>query len=219
MILQSKGGCYLTEAADVKNEQRHFVTTVFLVNPSDAGKWREVTEAEKEKMLQAGTIFDVEQLSPAYLDKVDELLAEIPAAMNSVTTFTKADALKYKNYYPEWGDKDAPMGKEVAEGFLLRYGGKLYKVRQPHALQVEWEPGTQGTEALCEEVVIDHAGTIDDPIPYEGNQELMNGKYYTQDGKIYLCNRDTGQPVYNTLAELVGLYVEEVENPSEEMGN
>lgn len=45
MILQSKGGCYLTEAADVKIEQRHFVTTVFLVNPSDAGKWREVTEA------------------------------------------------------------------------------------------------------------------------------------------------------------------------------
>ena len=49
MILQSKGGCYLTEAADVKIEQRHFVTTVFLVNPSDAGKWREVTEAETRR--------------------------------------------------------------------------------------------------------------------------------------------------------------------------
>ena len=219
MILQSKGGCYLTEAADVKNEQRHFVTTVFLANPSDAGKWREVTEAEKEKMVQAGTIFDIEQLSPAYLDKVSTLLEEIPAAMNTVSTFSKEDALKYKDYYPEWGDKNAPMGKDVVEGFLLRNGGKLYEVRQPHTLQKEWEPGTQGTEAIYEEVVIDHAGTIDDPIPYEGNQELMNGKYYTQAGKVYLCNRDTGQPVYNTLAELVGLYVEKVEKPSEETGN
>lgn len=32
----------------------------------------------------------------------------------------------------------------------------------------------------------------------------------TQSGKTYLCNRDTGNPVYNALAELVGLYVTEV---------
>ena len=30
-----------------------------------------------------------------------------------------------------------------------------------------------------------------------------------QDGKIYRCIRDTGNPVYNALSELVGLYVEE----------
>lgn len=214
MILQSKGGCYLTEAADVKIDQRHFVTTVFLANPSDAGKWREVTEAEKEKMLQAGTIFDVEQLSPAYLDKVSTLMDEIPKAMNSVSTFSKVDALKYKDYYPEWGDKNAPMGKEVSEGFLLRNGGKLYEVRQTHTLQEEWEPGATGTEALYEEVCIDHAGTLDDPIPYDGNMELVSGKYYTQDGEVYLCNRDTGQAVYHTLTELVGLYVELVEDAS-----
>ena len=217
MILQSKGGCYLTEAADVKIEHRHFVTTVFLANPSDAGKWREVTETEKEKMLQAGTIFDVEQLSPAYLDKVDALLAEIPAAMNNVTTFTKVDALKYKDYYPEWGDKNVPMGKEVPDGFLLRNGGKLYEVRQPHTLQKEWEPGAQGTEALYTLVQVDyeenpdgHSGTLEDPIPYEGNQMLEEGKYYSQDGKTYLCTRDSGIPLTHALSELVGLYVEEI---------
>lgn len=36
---------------------------------------------------------------------------------------------------------------------------------------------------------------------------LEAGKYYSQSGKTYLCNRDTGNPVYNALAELVGLYV------------
>ena len=37
---------------------------------------------------------------------------------------------------------------------------------------------------------------------------LTEGLYYTQGGVTYLCNRSTGQPVYNALAELVGLYVE-----------
>ena len=35
-------------------------------------------------------------------------------------------------------------------------------------------------------------------------------KSNTQDGVTYLCNRNTGQPVYNALADLVGLYVETV---------
>ena len=208
MILQPQGGNYLTEAADVNIEQRHFATIVMLNSPADAAKWREVTEAEKEKLLNAGTIFDPSRLCPAYLDKVNTLLTEIPKAMNTVTTFSKADALKFMDYYPEWGDENAPMGKEVSEGFRLRHGGKLWEVRQTHTLQAEWEPGAEGTEALYEEVCQDHAGTIDDPIPYDNNMELEEGKYYSQDGATYLCTRGTGQAVYNPLSELVGLYVE-----------
>lgn len=40
---------------------------------------------------------------------------------------------------------------------------------------------------------------------------LKNGKYYTQDGVTYLCNRDTETAVYNALSELVELYVKVVE--------
>ena len=36
------------------------------------------------------------------------------------------------------------------------------------------------------------------------------GKYYIQDYAIYLCTYDTVNPVYNPLAELVGLYIETV---------
>ena len=60
------------------------------------------------------------------------------------------------------------------------------------------------------EIDEEHDGDIYDPIPYEGNMALENGKYYTQCCATYLCNRDTGNPVYNALAELVGLYVEKV---------
>ena len=37
---------------------------------------------------------------------------------------------------------------------------------------------------------------------------MESGKYYIQDYVIYLCTRDTGNPVYNPLAELVGIYVD-----------
>ena len=37
---------------------------------------------------------------------------------------------------------------------------------------------------------------------------LESGKYYIQGGMTYLCSRDTINPVYNALSELVGIYVE-----------
>ena len=62
--------------------------------------------------------------------------------------------------------------------------------------------------ALYTVIDVAHSGTQDDPIPYNGNMALQSGKYYTQNNILYLCNRDTVNPVYNALAELVGLYVE-----------
>ena len=67
-------------------------------------------------------------------------------------------------------------------------------------------PG-EGTESLYTEVSKGHAGTKEDP-PYNNNMELEEEKYYSQDGVTYLCTRDTGIPVYNPLADLVGIYVE-----------
>ena len=69
----------------------------------------------------------------------------------------------------------------------------------------------QGTESLFEVIDEAHAGTIDDPIPYSGNMALEKGKYYTQYEVIYLCTRDTINPVYADLSALVGMYVEVVE--------
>ena len=38
---------------------------------------------------------------------------------------------------------------------------------------------------------------------------LASGLYYSQDGVVYLCSRNTVNPVYNPLSELVGIYVEQ----------
>ena len=120
---------------------------------------------------------------------------------------TDEESLEVKEMYPEWESK---MGQQVNAGEKYQYNDKLWKVLQQHTVQENWKPG-EGTESLYTEVSKGHAGTKDDPIPYNNNMELENGKYYSQDGVTYLCTRDTGIPVYNPLSELVGIYVEVAE--------
>lgn len=117
-------------------------------------------------------------------------------------------ALSVKTLFPTW-DECVKLGViEADAGFRFVYDGKLYKCKNPNPkFQADWIPGN-GTESLYERIDEEHAGTVDDPIPYDGNMALENGKYYTQNGVIYLCNRDTGAAVYHALADLVGQYVE-----------
>lgn len=112
-------------------------------------------------------------------------------------------ALRMLEFYPEWAVNVAYQADHK-----VRYNGRLYKVLQPHTSQSTWEP--TNTPSLWTEVCETHAGTLDDPIPYNGNMTLTNGLYYTQNYEIYKCTRDTGNPVYHALSELVGLYVEVV---------
>lgn len=112
-------------------------------------------------------------------------------------------ALRMTEFYPEWS-----AGQAYTAGYKMQHGGKLWRCVQAHTSQTGWEP--ENAPALWTEICETHAGTLDDPIPYSGNMALESGKYYIQDYVIYLCNRDTINPVYNPLAELVGLYVETV---------
>ena len=115
-------------------------------------------------------------------------------------------ALRMSEFYPEWSGL---IGQTVDKaGFRFTCGGKLYKtIPANHTFQADWVPGT-GTESLYTRIDEAHDGTQYDPIPYDSNMALTAGLYYTQGGVIYLCNRNTGQPVYNALADLVGIYVE-----------
>lgn len=119
-------------------------------------------------------------------------------------TLDDATALTVKSLYPEW-----TTGTAYAVGDRLVYNGDLYKVLQAHTAQDTWQPGA-GTESLYTRIDEQHDGTKYDPIPYSGNMALESGKYYTQSGMTYLCSRDTVNPVYNALSELVGIYVEVV---------
>lgn len=120
-------------------------------------------------------------------------------------------ALTVKSLFPKWEDCVKLGSIECEQGFRFVYNDDLYKCKNKNPVfQSDWIPG-KGTESLYERIDEEHAGTIDDPIPYNGNMALVNGLYYVQDGVMYICNRDTVNAVYNALNELVGVYVEIVE--------
>lgn len=120
-------------------------------------------------------------------------------------------SVRIKDYYPAFKDL---MGKTVKMGYKFTHGDKLYKVKSPElTIQEHYAPGP-GTESMYERIDGQHLGNLYDPIPYEGNMELVERKHYTQAGVLYLCTIGSGNPVYRDLKDFVGIYVQEVEWPS-----
>lgn len=119
-------------------------------------------------------------------------------------------ALTAVELFPVWKEL-VENGLEVEKGFRFQHESKLYRTEQPKYTFVEhYVPGTVGTESLFSKVDETHAGTMEDPIPYEKNMEIYQGTYYSQNGVIYLCIRDSGIPLQHDLSALVGNYVEVV---------
>ena len=169
---------------------------------SENGIYRDMTAEEIAAMQDAAARAAAEEKRrPLTLPEVQEMLVR-----QQINTLTVDDATAYrmKEFYPAY-----EVGKTYAAGDKFIHGGELYRVLQAHTSQESWTPGV-GTESLYVRIDEQHDGTKYDPIPYNGNMTLESGKYYTQGGVTYLCNRDTGIAVYQPLADLVGVYVEEV---------
>lgn len=146
-----------------------------------------------------------ERSRPLNAEEVTALL--IKQQINSITVDDQI-ALRMRRYYPTFAEL---VGQTVKLGTKFRAddseNADLYKTIQPElTIQAHYPPG-EGTESLYTRIDEIHDGTQYDPIPYNGNMALENGRYYIEDGVIYLCNRDTGIAVYNKLADLVGIYV------------
>ena len=126
------------------------------------------------------------------------------------------EALELKMLYKQW---EKQIGRELTVGEYVQHGDRLYRVLTTHIAQENWEPGV-GTESMF--VVIDkvHAGTIDDSIPWNANMECEEGKYYSEDGVIYLCIRTSGIALQCKIVDVLGNYFQlaegEVEVPKEE---
>lgn len=130
---------------------------------------------------------------------------KLKAAMDAAGTFlTDAQALTAAAIYPTW---TSLIGTNATEGQRFRYGDMLYKVRTAHTFSREWVPGVN-TASLYTAIDVEHAGTIDDPIPWAPPMELFVGKYYTDADVLYVCIRDSNIPLSYALADIVGTYVE-----------
>lgn len=127
---------------------------------------------------------------------------------NAIAKLNDKDALDSIYIFPTYSQcvKDALT---VSIGFRFRHNNKLYKVLQPTlTFNNIYTPGV-GTESLYAEITLPDSGSdINNPIEYSGNMALEEGKYYKQNEIIYVCIRDTINPVYASLADLIDLYVQ-----------
>ena len=166
----------------------------------DGKTYRDMTAEEIVAVQEAQAEYELnERTRPLTESEVSRML--IAQQINTLEVDDNT-ALRMVAFYPEWA-----ADTEYTIGHKVQRNGKLWRCRQAHTSQTGWEP--ENAASLWTEICESHAGTLEDPIPYSGNMALESGKYYSQDGKIYRCIRDTGNPVYNALSELVGLYVEE----------
>ena len=165
------------------------------------GAIRDMTAGEIAAMQDAAALAEAEEKHrPLSMTEVQEMMLR-----QQINTLSVDDQMAYRmrEFYPEWA-----AGQSYSVGYKLLYGGKLYKVVQAHTSQADWAPNV--VPALFTRIDEQHDGTKYDPIPYDGNMAIEAGKYYSQDGVTYRGTRDTVNPVYQPLAELVGLYVEAV---------
>lgn len=136
-------------------------------------------------------------MTRAKAKQLRQLIEQLAVTLDDETALTGVEL------FPIW-----TIDRAYAVGDKVQRNGKLWRCIQAHTSQIGWEP--ENVASLWTEICESRAGTLEDPIPYSGNMALESGKYYSQDGKVYRCTRDTVNPVYNALSELVGLYVEKV---------
>lgn len=125
-------------------------------------------------------IIPTPQTEPEY-EQVVEAVKTMLAT--SVENLSDEEALQVAALYPTWTSK---KGREVHTGERLWYGGKLYKVVQPHTVQSDWTPDVSAS--LFTEVSIEEWPEIVIPIP--STNPYMSGDKVTYNGSHYICQID-----------------------------
>lgn len=139
-----------------------------------------------------------------------EQVRAIRKAMDKAGIFLKPEQAATVTYlFKPWTHTDGngnAVHYEVDD--RRRYNDVVYQCRQAHDALAHQTPDI--IPALWLRLDVEHAGTLEDPIPYATGMEIFNGKYYTENEILYLCNRDSGTALYNNLSDLVNIYVEVV---------
>lgn len=198
-------GMYLTQKSATKDEDRVIAYQVYIPNDQSNDEWEEINKSDVERINKAKKAAKGEVIYPEA--EVNQLLSLMSVNINTMD-LTDEQALKYKNLYPKW---ETFINQKLEVGYKVQYNDKLYKVKQTIEKVLENQPSSIDTASLYEEINETNQGTLEDPIPYNNNMELFEGKYYSQNGIVYKCTRNTGQAIYQDLSGLVGIYVEQIE--------
>lgn len=161
-------------------------------------------------ILQYGWIKEVvpdpePEVLPQGEPDMDTVLSKLKVlALPTLEAMDDEAALVVMECFPTW---ESLIGKQVEQGKRIWDDGYLWKVMQTHTVQEQYRPSIDTASLYAKVQAPTHEGTIDNPIPFSLNMELVEGLYYIDEGVKYLCTRSLAA-AYWPLAELVGQYVE-----------
>lgn len=127
-------------------------------------------------------------------------LTELMRVKNLKDTMTDEQALRVPSMFFTFSEL-CRRGTEVEKDTVLRYRNKLWRVIQTHIPSDVFPPSIE-TASLYARIDKKHAGTADDPIPYEQGMAFEEGKHYEQYGTVYLCIQTTLTGFPNDLKDL-----------------
>lgn len=199
--IRSSYNCFLVNSTAVEDVDKVVALQVYVPLYTSIDEWTEVTAEEAERIKKAK---DAKKGNVDYPEEqVNQMISLFAVSINNID-LTDEQSLQFKNLYPKW---ETFINQKLSAGYKVLYDDKLYKVKQDITTVLEDQFPSEDTAALYEEINETNKGTYADPIPYNNNMQLFEGKYYIQNEIIYKCTRNTGQAIYNDLSELVDIYV------------
>ena len=134
----------------------------------------------------AGRVLREEQAKAAAEARLtSQMQAAVKLYVKKVTDIPDEQALEMPDLFYTW-DEALAAGEELAANTVLNLDGQLYRVVQAVTPQEHQRPDGEGMRPIDQ----NHAGTLEDPVPFVYGMDTEKGKYYSYGGKIYLCNAD-----------------------------
>ena len=106
--------------------------------------------------------------------------------VQAATDLDDAVALQMPGLFKSW-DEVLEAGAALAANIVISCGDKLYRVVQAVTPISSQRPDSEGMLAVYRPIDQTHAGTLEDPIPYISGMDTVAEKYYSYNGKTYLC--------------------------------
>ena len=107
--------------------------------------------------------------------------------VQAATDIDDSSALSMPDLFKTWAEVLA-AGTEPTKDTIINDGGVLYRGVQPVTPQEHQPPHSEGMLAIYRPIDTAHAGTQEDPVPFVYGMDTEQGKYYSFEGKTYLCN-------------------------------
>lgn len=191
-IKRAENGCFILCGADEAEGVACNGTPYHLLGRPDMDGLDTVLLEE----VDAGAeIYATQETTNATANVATQAAVAAQVYVRASTTIPDASALLMPDLFTTWAEvlAAAQHGEgHLDQGAIINKDGNLFRVVPPGGVDPleSQPPDGEGMLAVYRPIVPDHAGTLEDPIPYVYGMDCHAGLYYSYEGKTWLCKAD-----------------------------